>query len=59
MPIDGWIPEQPPWYPNHDPHHNPFAIADNMTGKTHYETWTDSLEPGELIRLIAEYRATQ
>lgn len=49
----------PPWYPNQDPHHNPWSVPDSMTGKTHYATWVDSLPEGELLRLIAEYHASE
>lgn len=49
---------RPPWYPNKDPHHNPFAVMNTMSGnnKTYYEEWHEKLAPGELQRLIAEYR---
>jgi hypothetical protein len=50
-------PYRPPWYPNQDPHHNPWAIPVSVTGKTNYENWCDTLAPGELARLIAEHRA--
>ena len=46
---------RPAWYPNQDPDHNPWVVPDTMTGKTHYETWADSLKPGELLALIDEH----
>lgn len=46
---------KPPWYPNQDPQHNPWAVADSMTGKTHYEQWCDKVGTEELQRLIREH----
>lgn len=54
-----WTPYVPPWYPNQDPAHNPWATdpATYQQGhETFYSTWVKSLEPGELDRLIAEHR---
>lgn len=51
-------PHRPPWYPNQDPHHNPWTIGDALNNKTHYAIWADSLAPGELVRLIKEHRAS-
>jgi hypothetical protein len=52
-----WEPYHPPWYPDRDPHHNPFATDPGtiQSGhETYYATWVRSLAPGELERLIAE-----
>lgn len=48
-------PYRPPWYPYND---NPWDIVDNMSNNivTRYSLWCNSLPPGELIRLIKEYR---
>lgn len=50
-------PYRPPWYPNQDPNHNPWLMAEPVSGLTHYQVWVASLAPGELVRLIAEHRA--
>lgn len=52
-------PYRPPWYPNQDPRHNPWMMAEPVSGLTHYQVWCQSLEPGELDRLIAEHHASQ
>lgn len=57
---DEWAPYRPPWYPNQDPSHNPWA-TDPATiqagGRTFYASWMESLKPGELERLVAEHKA--
>lgn len=48
---------RPPWYPNRDPLHNPWATDPGTImagGKSFYMVWVDSLPPGELVRLIRE-----
>lgn len=59
LPLEGWKPYRPPWYPDRGEYHNPFA-TDPATiqqgGETYYSAWTKSLAPGELQRLIAESR---
>lgn len=57
---DQHVPYRPPWYPNKDPMHNPWA-SNGETGsaeKCWYASWADSLPPGELARLIAEHHAS-
>lgn len=50
-------PYRPPWYPFDD---DPWAIILVASGDvvTKYARWTRSLPPGELVRLIREYRAS-
>lgn len=48
-------PYRPPWYPNQDPTHNPWLMAEPISGLTHYQVWMASLKPGELEQLIAEH----
>lgn len=50
-------PYRPPWYPHDD---DPWAIVSSLSGDvvTKYVRWERSLPPGELRRLIAEYRAS-
>lgn len=54
----GWEPYRPPWYPEHLP--NPWVYVNTMSDAqvTNYSQWVASLEPGELRRLVAEYRAS-
>lgn len=49
-------PYRPPWYPNQDPEHNPWMMAEPISGLTHYQVWMGKLEPGELERLIREHQ---
>lgn len=59
MPEQEWTAYRPPWYPNRDPLHNPWATDPStyMGGQeTFYGTWVKSLEPGELERLIREHQ---
>ena len=53
--IDSGEPYRPPWYPRDD---NPWQIVSRMSNDvvTNYEKWCRSLPPGELQRLIREYR---
>lgn len=54
-----WEPYRPPWYPIRNRYHNPFATDPETVqagGRTFYATWVDSLQPGELERLIASSR---
>lgn len=54
-----WKPYRPPWYPERDPNHNPWATDPATYQQGHepfYATWSKSLAPGELDRLIAESR---
>ena len=57
--LASWAPYRPPYYPNQDPAHNPWA-TDPATiqsgGRTFFQTWMDGLAPGELERLQAESR---
>lgn len=57
--IEGEGPYRPPWYPNKDPGHNPWTIAEPIAGWTHYEAWCNSLPPGRLLELIAEHQAAR
>lgn len=50
------LPYKPPWYPNQEPSHNPWAVADSMTGKTHYQQWLDAVGEDEVQRLIREHQ---
>lgn len=54
--FEGWEPYRPPWYPADLP--NPNTIVSSMSDNrvTNYTRWTASLEPGELLRRIAEHR---
>lgn len=56
---EDWTPYRPPWYPDDLP--DPMQMTGETGGaaKTNYEAWRNTLAPGELRRLIAEYRATQ
>jgi hypothetical protein len=50
-------PYRPPWYPNDDPRHNPWAMngETGSAAKTLYAEWCDRVGPEELQRLIAEH----
>lgn len=48
-------PYAPPWYPDHGPSHNPFAVA-TLRGQRYYELWVNALPKGELMRLIRASR---
>lgn len=60
--LAAWEPYRPPWYPEHDPNHNPWSTDPATYQQGHecfYTTWSKSLEPGELQRLIREHREAQ
>jgi hypothetical protein len=47
---------KPPWYPDKRPEHNPWTIAEPISGLTHYDVWVGGLPKGELLRLIEAHR---
>jgi hypothetical protein len=56
---DEWTPYRPPWYPNQDATHNPWATDPTTIqsgGRTFCDVWMGSLAPGELERLIREHQ---
>lgn len=57
--MSGWTHYYPPWYPIQTPPHNPWFTEDQNRKQTMYRDWVDTLEPGELKELIAEYHQTQ